>query len=363
VNVGISVPPPGTQDLVGTVPVTVTAQTQGNLSRVELFIASGAGAVGGALVATLPAVASQVWSWDTTKVVNGIYTLRAEAVYKSQRATKQITVTVNNSSSPPPTGTMVPSSIASAGTADVTAALLAFFATVPDYTLITFQPGGVYRVDGTLQLTGRKGLTFDLNGATVDGSRVVGAGDRAHWRAVDCMSMAWRNGTVKGSRPAMTAFTAGLQWQHGFDMQGVLGYDLAAIIIQGVYGDGVCNGRSPSSLAWTKTGRIHADCQIKGTSRNSISFPAADGVTVDGLQITDMGLNIFSIEASGMGWGATNILIDGARISGTNQAQTFKLLNVADTAGPGAVVKGITVRNTVQVGNSVVAVVAAPSLS
>jgi len=78
----------------------------------------------------------------------------------------------------------VPSTIASDCSADVTAKLASWIASVPDHATLLFGSNACYRIDGTLTLTDRAGLTLDGNGSVFDGSAPSTDGNRAHWRLV-----------------------------------------------------------------------------------------------------------------------------------------------------------------------------------
>ena len=60
----------------------------------------------------------------------------------------------------------VPASIPSDCSRDVSAELLAWIASVPDGSTLRFAANGCYRVDRTLTIQYRNGLTFEGNGAT-----------------------------------------------------------------------------------------------------------------------------------------------------------------------------------------------------
>lgn len=215
-----------------------------------------------------------------------------------------------------------------------------------------------FQVEGTLTLTDRQHIRF-RDGGTY--AKTVGDSHRAGWRAVGGGSLRWLNVKVVGPRARFASFDSGRQWQHGFDFQGVSGYELAACTIQGVLGDGVCNQRDPRNADWTEGCVILPTCRFDGTGRMTVSFTAARSIMVGAITITDPTLSLFDIEPNGAGWGAEGILIDGAKVSGTNPAHTFTLLYIADFGGAGSTVSDITVRNTVQVGNSVVVAVKPPA--
>src|SRR5207244_10906720 len=60
----------------------------------------------------------------------------------------------------------VPSSIANDCSVDVTSALLSWIGSVPDYSTLSFGTNACYRIEGTLEFSGRKGLDFEGNGST-----------------------------------------------------------------------------------------------------------------------------------------------------------------------------------------------------
>lgn len=214
-------------------------------------------------------------------------------------------------------------------------------------------------MEGTLELDGRNHLTF------VDGSihadTLIGSDDhRAHWRAVGGSDLRWVNMHVTGPRTPFDPYDGAYGHQHGFDFQGVAGFRLSGCVVQAVKGDGICCELNPATMTWTSDGIVDADCRILGTGRQSITFTGARRITVGAIAIEDPSLSILDIEPNGVGWGAEDIVCDGFRVSNTNPAHTYSLLYVADFGGAGSTVKRITIRNTVQTGNSIAVVTVAP---
>lgn len=236
-----------------------------------------------------------------------------------------------------------------------------WIATLPDGkaanpTVVSFNDK-VFKCENTIELFNRKHLRI------IDGgiySTTNGADHRAHWRAIDCQDVSWQNFHVTGSRMPYLPYNSKVAWQHGFDFQGTTDYVLDGVTIEGVYGDGICNGRSPITQKWTLNGIVNSNCNILGTGRQTVSFTAAGNIYVGAIRITDPTLSIFDIEPNGLGWGVNGIVVDGARISKTNSKHTYTLLYIADYGGKGSTVEGVTIKNTIQQGNSVVVSIQAP---
>jgi hypothetical protein len=66
---------------------------------------------------------------------------------------------------------VVPTSVDPTGVDETTDELQAFIDATPDGSRITFQPGGTYYCDFTVNLVGRKNLLIDLNGSTITSKR------------------------------------------------------------------------------------------------------------------------------------------------------------------------------------------------
>ncbi len=149
-----------------------------------------------------------------------------------------------------------PATIDATGTTDVTDQLLAFFATVPDGSTITFPANASYRIENTLLLKNRSSLVFDGNGATffatTDGSGVTpdpliqGApGDwprgRRHWMFVSGGSITVKNMTIRGANPNAGLADSGLHRRLGGAtrdrVHGVNGSEVSGVTITDIYGD------------------------------------------------------------------------------------------------------------------------------
>lgn len=141
----------------------------------------------------------------------------------------------------------VPASIKGNCSAPVDAKISAWLATVPDNSTVQFGAGRCYGQDGTITLTGRKGLVIDGQGAEF---RALTPGDshRANWRFVDGSNLTVQNLAVRGSDP-QGAYDPAVEWQHGFSIEGVQGMTLANVQARETWGDGIDLYRSAFSPA------------------------------------------------------------------------------------------------------------------
>jgi hypothetical protein len=206
---------------------------------------------------------------------------------------------------------LVPPSIDATGRVDVTTALRRFVDSVPDGTTIQLRPGGVYRIDGTLELSDRTGLTLDGAGARlVAGSH--GGPTRAHLRLVGGRHWTIRNLTVIGANGAGGRFVPAYQWQHGIDLRGVDGATLDHVRVADVLGDAIYVGLSFVGSQWSRDVAI-VDSTGERTGRQSIAITAGRHVTVRGGRWSAPGLSVFDIEPNGPG-GAEDIRIEHTTI-------------------------------------------------
>src|SRR2546423_9690906 len=102
----------------------------------------------------------------------------------------------------PPSKTVykVPGSIKSDCSVAVENKLMAWLATVPDGSTVQFAAGRCYGQDGTITLTGRKGLVIDGQGAEFR-ALTPGGSHRANWRFVNGSNLTVQNMAVRGANP------------------------------------------------------------------------------------------------------------------------------------------------------------------
>jgi hypothetical protein len=187
----------------------------------------------------------------------------------------------------------VPSNIDSTGSSDTTTALADWIASVPDGTtdnrsVLQFS-GGSYRIDSVLHLTGRKYLTFALDGNTSfqwnapldDSLRLL--------RFTTCTGITVRYGTLTGTYayPAKgDALVLAYQHMHAIEAD-ASSVTAAHMIMTGFYGDGVYSGNEAGPAA-ASSGKV-TSCDIRQVGRNAVSTVAADGVTVSDCHVQETG--------------------------------------------------------------------------
>jgi hypothetical protein len=152
----------------------------------------------------------------------------------------------------------VPTSIPSDCSRDVSAALIAWIASVPDGSTLQFTPNGCYRVDRKLTISYRNGLTFEGNGATFrafTSGRELGAAEArvrsmfTFWRG---SNLTVRNTVVIGANPYAglndAAYVPALEAQTAYVIGGVRNMVLDHVSAYDVYGDFVFVGAATQGL-------------------------------------------------------------------------------------------------------------------
>ena len=152
-----------------------------------------------------------------------------------------------------------PASIASDCSHDVTDELMAWIASVPDNSTLRFAADGCYRVDGTIVVSQRAGLTFEGNHATfrqvTDGSEIVNPKyirTRNVWTFGRSTNLVVRNLTTVGANPhagrGELAYRAKFEAQHAYLIQGVKGMLMDHVAAYDTYGDFVYVGPGTENL-------------------------------------------------------------------------------------------------------------------
>lgn len=202
----------------------------------------------------------------------------------------------------------VPARIDADGAVDVTAKLQRFVDSLPNRTTIRFPRGARYRIDGTLEWVGRRGLTLEGNGATLVAT-ARGRPERAHIRLIDGGRWTIRNLRIRGANPGGGSFDPEYQWQHGVDLRGVHGVTLKRVSIADVYGDAVYIGLSTTSGRWSRDISIIRSRSVR-SGRMAIAVTGGRRVEVIGGSWSEPGLSTFDIEPNGAPGGAEQVLIE-----------------------------------------------------
>jgi hypothetical protein len=204
---------------------------------------------------------------------------------------------------PPPPGTPyfpAPSSIRSDCSRDVTSKLQKWIASVPDHSTLSFNRGGCYRIDGSLLIEDRWGLTFQGNGATFK-AMTDGDQKRRHFWIKGGGNWAFQNLVVIGANPNAgldkEAWRPDRAFQHAFALQGVQGAVLDNVRAYDVYGDFVNISRDGrrGDGPWSRN-VIVQNSTFERNGRQGLSIGAGENITIQWNYVGEVRLTTFDIE-------------------------------------------------------------------
>jgi len=204
----------------------------------------------------------------------------------------------------------VPSSIDATGRTDVSGAFAVFLASVPDNRVIQLAAGGQYRMESTLVVSDRHGLTLDGNGARIFAT-TRGDRERANLRLLRGSDITIENLWIQGANPdggVGGIFDLALEAQHGIDIQGTRNTTVRNTTITDPYGDFI-NMQLDYHDGWTDGVHIVGN-HFERSGRQGITITAARNVVVENNTMTDMRRATFDFEPGRADrWGADNVLI------------------------------------------------------
>jgi hypothetical protein len=201
---------------------------------------------------------------------------------------------------PAPTGptVAVPSAIVRDCSVDVSDALNAWIASVPDNSTLAFPAHACYRADASIEIVDRNHLLLDGNGATL---KAVSRGmrNRSELHVMGGSGITVRNLIVRGANPhagaTADAYVADLEAQHGFQVNGATGVLLDHVQAYDTYGDFVYIGpgkREPSRNVTV------ANSTFDRSGRQGISVTWATNVLIEANTIDDVARSVFDLEAN-----------------------------------------------------------------
>ncbi|MFP5255285.1 MAG: right-handed parallel beta-helix repeat-containing protein [Acidimicrobiia bacterium] len=202
------------------------------------------------------------------------------------------------------------------GATDVSAAMAAFLAAVPDGATIDLQPGGRYRMESTLVISGRRDLTVRGNGATFVAT-TTGDLMRASVRIAHSHGITLRDLAIVGANPTAGAkdriFRPELAGQHGVDLNSATQVSLIGLTITDVYGDfvyvGQRDGGPPSDGVLVQRGTFAR------SGRQGVTFTSARNVVVEHSTISEAKRSTFDFEPGrGAGLSVSHVTIRGNRV-------------------------------------------------
>jgi hypothetical protein len=214
----------------------------------------------------------------------------------------------------PPAGAIAaPPGIASDCSADVTAALSAWIASVPNGATLALRDGGCYRLDGTLRIDDRTGLVVEGRGATF---KAVQDPDprRRHILISGGGDLLIRDLTVVGNHPnggtSAEAYSAQREFQHAFALAGVQGLRLERVRASDVWGDFVYIGPDlrGGRTVWSRNVTVvHSTFERNG--RQGIAIVAGEDVVIDSNHLAQVRRATFNMEPTTEDWGARRVRI------------------------------------------------------
>jgi len=211
----------------------------------------------------------------------------------------------------------IPASIAKDCSKDVTSALARWIASVPNGSILSFAPQGCYRIDRSLRIEGRWGLTFEGNGATFKAG-TEGDLNRRHLWFVGGGNLRIRNVTVRGAHPSAGAnahsYHPDREGQAAFEFAGVHGAVLENSRAYDVYGDFVLiwydircpHPCPPSTFSQNITIRNN---RFERNGRHGVTVLAARDITIDGNYFGEIGFDGIDVEADGPRQRVDNLVI------------------------------------------------------
>lgn len=208
---------------------------------------------------------------------------------------------------PPPSGGVSPPiTIVSNCSVDVTSALLTWLNGLSAGTSVQFG-SGCYRIEGTLELRNKSGLTF--NGGTF---KSLNAPDdqRAIWRIIDSSGITFFNMAVIGSfaqSETNPTHNAALQHAHAIDLRGTSA-NISHLTASNLAGDCVYFGLGYTSATRSSGSVTDSSCRL--ISRNAVSVTAGDDITIERMSTSGIGFIAFDIEPNvGAGWGSSRVSV------------------------------------------------------
>jgi hypothetical protein len=179
----------------------------------------------------------------------------------------------------------VPASIPSDCSVPVEDEVMAWLASVPDGSTVEFGTGRCYGQDGTVTLTGRNDLVIDGRGSEFR-ALTLGGSHRSNWRFVGGSDLTVRNLAVRGSNPEGT-YDHAVEWQHGFDIEGVQGMTLSNVQARETWGDGIDLWHGSASPACGDDASSARDVLISGATLERIGRQGVAVVDAERVNVQD----------------------------------------------------------------------------
>lgn len=189
----------------------------------------------------------------------------------------------------------VPLTIDATGRRDVTGALNAFLASVPNDSTVLFPANARYRIDGSLLLENRRNLVIDGRGSTFF-AVTEGVRNRSQWKVQLSSGITLRSMTVIGAHENAGVdgvFDVEREAQHAYSLQGSDHITLDNVEGRNTYGDFVYIDKHagvPATFITVKNSRF------SGAGRQGIAVSSGEDVLITGNTIGDVRRSMFDFE-------------------------------------------------------------------
>jgi Right handed beta helix region len=171
---------------------------------------------------------------------------------------------------------------------DDTAALNSFVSSAPNGTCVVFERA-TYRVDGTLEVSGKSDLDIRGNGAVL-AAQTQADRNRRHLVVAKSAAIALHDLYVRGANQQHLRSQAQLEAQHGFEIADhSTNISLVNVRVEDVYGDAIYIGGDSNHVA--VQGGV-----FSYTGRQGIAVTAASRVTLEGFTMQNAGRYCIDLE-------------------------------------------------------------------
>lgn len=250
----------------------------------------------------------------------------------------------------------VPATIDASGATDVSPALNAFVATVPDGSVIAFASSAVYRLDKGIQFANRHNLVFAGNGATLRvgasasgsdqlaSSFVVGHQYGGFWDGGNT-DIAIRDFVLIGNSTTPGVFNSSAEHLASFEVEGATRVEISGCKSSAYYGDFAKVGDNSSSI-W-----IH-DNTVPSVGRNGGTIISGRNVTFERNTFGKVGYCVFDIEPNT----ASEATYNAQFVSNTAVSFDCAFVSV-EGSHTGATISGVAVAGNTVTGGSIRTVV------
>lgn len=232
----------------------------------------------------------------------------------------------------------------SCAASDATALLNQLLASTPNGGTLNLPAGACYRVNGTLDLTGRRNLVIDGNGTTLR-AYTQGFRERMFWMLRGASGITIRDFTLIGANPT-GVYRSDLEAQHGFAVNGSTDVLIDNVTVKQTYGDGVTFAKRGHGSDAPPDRVVVRNSTFQTIGRMGIGIAHARNVTIAGNYFDRVARSVIDLEPD-----VERNLIEHITIS-NNRTGTYGHLFVAG-GGNGCGIHHVVIRNNDSLGGAI----------